>query len=587
MENNRKQLRAAIYLRVSTDEQVLHYGLTMQEERLRSFVASQDYSLNEENVYKDEGFSGTLRVEERPALKRLFEAAERKEFDVVLVYRLDRFGRKILLILDAVERLAKHNVSFRSATEPFDTGDAFGRYLLSSLGALAELERETIKERTQGGRRIAAKAGRWVWGPPPYGYKLNPRNKRLEIVPEEAKWVKHFYKWATEECLSLNAIQNRANQLKVPCYKRRKRKKTELKGYWHKASIGRILSNTIYTGRTHFYKFKKGKKTLSHLIDKRLQNDEAQWVTFESPQIISQDIFDKCLEQRLKNRANAARNLKYDYLFNKLVYCGSCGLKLFGATKPAKNSNQTDRKFYHGTHNPKWQKAIVDRRRCQYCGDLAESRLEPIWDNIKDILQNPSYMLKKINKYLNKPLDKKDIREKLKTTEERLGAIIRKRSKINQVFLDSDSMDYNAYQSLLAESKKIEDKLRTEIKFFGQKLISDKESKVTATNIKHLHSEISQKLNEISYENKAKIIHLLTKKITVYRNKNEATVELNIPIIPRKSLAYTDTQGMLCNNRQYRIPLPDIKKIHLQKAVFFLGNGVGREGEDRQNKNSN
>src|SRR3989338_1435629 len=145
VKNNRKQ-RVALYLRVSSEEQAKEgYGLAAQEERLRAFLKSQDYAFDETHLYKDEGYSGTLPIEERPALKKLFEAAVNREFDVVLVYRLDRFGRKILVILDAVQKLAEHDVNFRSITEPFDTSNAFGRYLLASLSALAELEREVIK----------------------------------------------------------------------------------------------------------------------------------------------------------------------------------------------------------------------------------------------------------------------------------------------------------------------------------------------------------------------------------------------------------------------------------------------------------
>jgi len=192
MGNNKEVLRAAIYLRVSTDEQVENgYGLVVQEEKLKAFINLHEYEFDESrHMFRDEGYSGTLPASKRHGLQSLFEAAERKEFDVVLVYRLDRFGRKILLILDGVQRLSDCGVAFRSVNEPFDTSNAFGMYLLASLGALAELERETIKERTQGGRKIAAMGNKWIWGTPTLSKSVPKqilqfaRNKYILILHE-------------------------------------------------------------------------------------------------------------------------------------------------------------------------------------------------------------------------------------------------------------------------------------------------------------------------------------------------------------------------------------------------------------------
>ena len=76
--------RAALYIRVSTDEQIKGYGLSFQKDKIESFIESQDYVLSTKHIYSEEGFSGTLPVSARPALSRLFEDAKNKEFDVKL-----------------------------------------------------------------------------------------------------------------------------------------------------------------------------------------------------------------------------------------------------------------------------------------------------------------------------------------------------------------------------------------------------------------------------------------------------------------------------------------------------------------------
>ena len=127
METKTKQSntikRVAIYIRVSTDEQTEKYGPIVQRERLIAFCKSQpDYTLDEErHIYYDDGFSGSLSVEERPAMSRMFADAEKKEFDVILVYRFDRFFRNTKYLLGAIDTLANSGVAFRSTTEPFHT----------------------------------------------------------------------------------------------------------------------------------------------------------------------------------------------------------------------------------------------------------------------------------------------------------------------------------------------------------------------------------------------------------------------------------------------------------------------------------
>jgi DNA invertase Pin-like site-specific DNA recombinase len=79
MESKNKEIRVAIYLRVSTDEQAQEgkYGLIVQEDKLKAFCKSQvvEYALADEHIYRDEGFSGSLDIQQRPGLSKLFEDA--------------------------------------------------------------------------------------------------------------------------------------------------------------------------------------------------------------------------------------------------------------------------------------------------------------------------------------------------------------------------------------------------------------------------------------------------------------------------------------------------------------------------------
>lgn len=147
MKENKK--RAALYLRVSTEEQVkeAHYGLEIQEERLRKFCEKEGYSLEEKHIYRDNGFSGTLDENDRPGLKKTFADAESKQFDLLIVYRLDRLFRNQQKLLNAVARMTNCGVAFQSATESFDTDTPSGRLMLQILGSFAEHEQNIIRNR--------------------------------------------------------------------------------------------------------------------------------------------------------------------------------------------------------------------------------------------------------------------------------------------------------------------------------------------------------------------------------------------------------------------------------------------------------
>jgi hypothetical protein len=108
--------RVALYLRVSSEEQRGKETIELQEEFLEQYCGL--YELEVAGTYKDDGVSGTIPLHERPEGRRLLEDAKEGKFDAVLLYKLDRLGRTLLVIIDAHDRLQEAGVALRSATEP-------------------------------------------------------------------------------------------------------------------------------------------------------------------------------------------------------------------------------------------------------------------------------------------------------------------------------------------------------------------------------------------------------------------------------------------------------------------------------------
>lgn len=123
-------VRVAIYVRRSTDEEHQPFSIEAQDSRLKSYVKSQPgWSLVAR--FEDDASGAKL---DRPGLRKALAAASAGRYDVLLVYRVDRFTRRIRDLVTLLDELESTGVTFRSATEPFDTSTPAGRMLVQMLG---------------------------------------------------------------------------------------------------------------------------------------------------------------------------------------------------------------------------------------------------------------------------------------------------------------------------------------------------------------------------------------------------------------------------------------------------------------------
>ena len=182
-----QSLNAAIYLRVSTEEQVSGYGLDVQRERCLAMATVKGWAVEPIHIYADEGISGTKDASARPGLAALLAAAEIGNIRAVIVLALDRLGRKTRLVLDLVDTLAASHVQLVSCKESLDTSTPAGAFVLTMFAALAQLERDTIVERTTAGRNARGRKDGEKGGRVPYGYLRT--SEGIVIDPERARIV--------------------------------------------------------------------------------------------------------------------------------------------------------------------------------------------------------------------------------------------------------------------------------------------------------------------------------------------------------------------------------------------------------------
>jgi site-specific DNA recombinase len=332
--------KAAIYVRVSTMNQVDRDSLKTQEERLSAYAKSLDYKVIK--VFKDAGLSG--KNTKRPALESLMADVRADKINTILVTKLDRITRSVKDLLKLLEFFKKHETHFVSISENFDTETPMGRFTLTLLGLMAQLEREVTAERVAVDMRHRAKKGKWNGGVVPFGYmtqaqllKMNldqgmdeqqaqkdaakkcPQPKIGYVNEIEAETVR----WMFDHFIKYDSIRKTTIELNNTGHRTRKGK------LWATSSVHRILSNPTYAGNVWF-----GKRKTDTTTGKLIPQDKDTWIVADGNHdaIVSDEIFEKARQLMAgKSKCKPKRKGRV-YLLSGIVKCGLCGGPLYGYT---------------------------------------------------------------------------------------------------------------------------------------------------------------------------------------------------------------------------------------------------------------
>ena len=243
-----RRVRCAVYTRVSTDERLdMEFNsLDAQREAALSYIASQKHEgwIVAGDRYDEAGFSGgTL---ERPALQRLLRDVESGTIDVIVVYKVDRLSRSLTDFARIVEIFERHNVSFVSVTQAFNTTTSMGRLTLNILLSFAQFEREVIGERIRDKFAASRARGMWMGGTPPLGYDV--RERKLVVNETEAELLRLIFKRflrlgsATKLAQELRRAGHRTKSWTTQDGNHRPGKPID------KGAIYKILGNRVYLG---------------------------------------------------------------------------------------------------------------------------------------------------------------------------------------------------------------------------------------------------------------------------------------------------------------------------------------------------
>lgn len=497
--------RNVVYGRTSTDDQAEKGTIEAQLIFAEKYCDLHEIELLE--IYKDDGVTGTLPLQERPDGFRLLQDAKDKKFDTVLIYKLDRLGRTARVILNAIYELEQYGVKVKSMTEPFDTTTPAGNFLLTMLAGVADLERTTILERLQGGANRAAGKGQWLGGIVPYGYRVI--DKMLSINEDiihgtnisEASVIRLMYKLTVEQHMSTIQISGYFNALHIPpsyvihenTIKKGKRK-VNTAGIWRPARILAMLKNTTYKG-IHIYGIRSSK--------------EREPIKRKVPAIIDENTWDRAQEVIKENYIDAVRNKKHDYLLRSLIKCGVCGLN------------------YHGTYSDNHSYYLCNGRR-KYKGSLEKpckntsinmSWIDDfVWNDCMIFIHEPNVIIEQIGEEKHKFIELKESTEAEMTTIRKSIQDVEIEKELILDLFRKKRISFDDVEKQLAKIEIEKSTLTNRALNLESNLHKENMSSIQKANIAELLLNLKERISkdeEISFELKREIIKTLIDSIIV------------------------------------------------------------------------
>ena len=231
--NDKKVVFAAIYARTSSPNQKSNYSIEGQVNQCWSYCQQRGWAVR--YVFVDECQSGG--TVERPKFQLMLEKAKKHEIDVIVFWKLDRFCRSLVDLVNIERMLRSWGVGLCSVTEFIDTTTPVGRFNFRNIASVAELERELIGERAKLGLHALARELKWPNPHPPLGYDKSS-DGRLVINAEEAELVHRIFNMYLQE----RSMAQVAYQLNMEGIK------TKRGGDWTARAVRDILTNKLYIG---------------------------------------------------------------------------------------------------------------------------------------------------------------------------------------------------------------------------------------------------------------------------------------------------------------------------------------------------
>ena len=413
---------AAIYCRLSVDDQSLQESGSIQTQRTLLTDYCRQHSFNIVDYYIDDGVSGTTF--KRPAFEKMIADIEAGRINTVVVKDLSRFGRNYAeagMYLDHF--FAQWDVRFIATQDNVDTLRKGFDISVPMRNIVNDFYTRDVSQKTITGKRVRAQQGMFMGSKAPYGYAKDPNNRHKLIVDKEpAEVVRRIFMMAAAGA-GYNKIARTLRDDNIPnpiTYYKSKHPDFDPNNHfkdqclWHVTSIRKILEDEVYLG--HMVQCKRGVKGVK---GKPYKKDESEWIVVADTHEALVDEFTwDTVRSQVSKRRRTRKDGEYQ-MFAGLLYCSTCGSALsFSAVKRKTKPDSGQYKcWYYSRHGKEYctshyvniehlaEVVLADIRhharyakdfRSQYIGYLKQMSTETELDNAKKVQKDADKARKRI-----------------------------------------------------------------------------------------------------------------------------------------------------------------------------------------------
>ena len=369
--------RAAIYARVSDKSQDGEDKTSISEQTgdMEAFCESKGLTITARYQEVGRGWS-----KKRPEFQRMLADAKRGRFDTIVCWKSDRLSRGMYPAAALMEVVEAHQIRLEAVLDAIDM-KTFGL-----MAAIGKIELDNFRERSTMGKRGTAKQGRVPTGGLPYGYRIGD-DGRPEVVEEQAEVVRSIFRMYVDEGMRAYSIAVRLTDEGVPTQTG--------KLMWLQSRVHHILGNATYAGTWVYGKYRHvatedGMKVYDQPRD--------TWIEIPVPQVIDDKTWERAQKLKKQRSTKAKRNTKVLYQLQHLLKCGECGRNFHTRASWTTTSVRKGKAYTYDLTTPRRYYMCNGmqgmRLRCREKPYIrAEQLEEPIWSEVKRVLQNPDLIV--------------------------------------------------------------------------------------------------------------------------------------------------------------------------------------------------
>src|ERR1700746_815729 len=567
---------AAIYARVSSEQQGEANTIASQTAALLEFAQGHDLEVPKEWVFEDEGYSGATL--ERPGLEQVRDLAAEGQIQAVLAYAPDRLSRKYAYQILLIEELARNGVETLFVKAP-QGASAEDQLLVQFQGMIAEYERAQILERSRRGKRHRAQAGEVsVMSGAPYGYRYIRKTDEVPaayVIDEaEARVVRRVYEMYTVEGLSIGEITRRLNTEGVPARKASR---------WESSVVWGVLRTPAYRGLACFGKTRISARTRMMRPQRRRgtttpsttaghQRPREEWIEIPVPALVTEESFARAQELLYQNKIRSRRRTIAPSVVQGLVSCAKCGYAL------SRTSTQTSARkihYYKCIGSDSWRK--LGGPVCENGRFIRQELLDQIvWTEVIRLLEEPALIHQELDRRLVAARTSDPTRKREQSLQRELAHIGKGIERLLNAYQEG-LLSIEQLRDRMPMLRQREQRLRAELQAIADQINDRAAFLRLAETLTAFLTRLRSAAQTLSVIERQKIVRLLIKDILV--GEDTITIRHSIPIPsggPKNGgLESPDSQNyLLCKGRGWpslRSPLlhrthqPVLHHARLQK----------------------